>query len=273
VQRLLAQGCELCGATVAIAVHHVRKLADLHRPGGGRPLWVRRMAARHRKNPGRLPTLHEAIHREWAHGVGSRNRSWRSCLRSKDSRAVRRGAVGKYPQRQLRRRPTLRWPGWAGGFREPTPRRRERRLVSYPKFLDHNGAAAHATGPAEAQLFGGGGMLVFDPTLRKTHHRRRRWLLQVGNSTRRGGDAAAEPPRHSGSYYDMERYLALLRGSDRHGRRRRQDPLLRQTEADMLAHYPATRARRLERQLWLADRTLSTPRGLAQYVHEDSGRR
>ncbi len=41
------------------------------------------------------------------HGVGSSNRSLESCLRSKDSRAVRRGAVGKVPAKATRRWPTL----------------------------------------------------------------------------------------------------------------------------------------------------------------------
>jgi group II intron reverse transcriptase/maturase len=67
VQRLLAQVCELCGATEHCQVHHVRKLADLHRPGRReKPLWVRRMAARHRKTLVVCQHCHEAIHREWA---------------------------------------------------------------------------------------------------------------------------------------------------------------------------------------------------------------
>jgi hypothetical protein len=41
VQRLLAQACELCGATEHCEVHHVRKLADLSKPGQReKPLWV-----------------------------------------------------------------------------------------------------------------------------------------------------------------------------------------------------------------------------------------
>ena len=68
-QRLLAQGCELCGATEHCQVHHVRKLADLHRPGRReKPLWVRRMAARHRKTLVVCQPCPEAIHREWASG-------------------------------------------------------------------------------------------------------------------------------------------------------------------------------------------------------------
>jgi hypothetical protein len=65
VQRLLAQECELCGSTSACEVHHVRKLADLNRPGRReKPLWVKRMAARRRKTLIVCRTCHEEIHRE-----------------------------------------------------------------------------------------------------------------------------------------------------------------------------------------------------------------
>jgi len=50
VERLLAQECELCGATNNIEVHHIRKLADLERHGQTNlPQWVRQMATRRRK--------------------------------------------------------------------------------------------------------------------------------------------------------------------------------------------------------------------------------
>jgi hypothetical protein len=50
VERLLAQECELCGATKNIEVHHIRKLADLERYGQTNlPQWVRQMATRRRK--------------------------------------------------------------------------------------------------------------------------------------------------------------------------------------------------------------------------------
>lgn len=65
VQRLLAGQCELCDATDRpLAVHHVRKLADLHRPG--RPPveeWQKIMAARKRKTLVVCHACHEAIHR------------------------------------------------------------------------------------------------------------------------------------------------------------------------------------------------------------------
>lgn len=66
VQRLLAQKCELCEATAgSFQVHHVRKLADLDRPGQGeKPPWVKKMASRRRKTLVVCQRCHEDIHRE-----------------------------------------------------------------------------------------------------------------------------------------------------------------------------------------------------------------
>jgi hypothetical protein len=65
VQRLLAKRCELCGAQGNCQVHHVRKLADVNRPGRGqKPPWVKRMAARRRKTLVVCQACHEAIHHE-----------------------------------------------------------------------------------------------------------------------------------------------------------------------------------------------------------------
>lgn len=65
VQRLLAEQCELCGSEVNCEVHHIRKLADLHRPGQKvKPLWVKRMAMRRRKTLVVCQKCHEEIHRE-----------------------------------------------------------------------------------------------------------------------------------------------------------------------------------------------------------------
>jgi group II intron reverse transcriptase/maturase len=65
VQRLLAQVCELCGTMAKCEVHHIRKLADLSRPGRrAKALWVRRMAARRRKTLVVCQSCHEDIHRE-----------------------------------------------------------------------------------------------------------------------------------------------------------------------------------------------------------------
>jgi hypothetical protein len=50
IQRLLAQECELCGATDKIEVHHIRKLSDVEQKGRKeRPAWMKVMAARRRK--------------------------------------------------------------------------------------------------------------------------------------------------------------------------------------------------------------------------------
>jgi hypothetical protein len=62
-QRLLAQRCELCGVEEACEVHHIRKLADLHKPGRkDKPAWANRMAMRKRKTLVVCRSCHEAIH-------------------------------------------------------------------------------------------------------------------------------------------------------------------------------------------------------------------
>jgi hypothetical protein len=63
VQRLLAGRCELCGTEgVPIEVHHIRKLADIDRPGR-RPKesWERIMAARKRKTLVVCRKCHDSI--------------------------------------------------------------------------------------------------------------------------------------------------------------------------------------------------------------------
>lgn len=63
VKRLLAGGCEVCGTRGDVQVHHVRKLADLTRPGrNDKPAWVRLMAMRRRKTLVVCPTCHVDIH-------------------------------------------------------------------------------------------------------------------------------------------------------------------------------------------------------------------
>jgi group II intron reverse transcriptase/maturase len=63
IQRLLADTCEVCGATEAIEVHHIRKLADLKDKGGREPTaWVQRMAERRRKTLVVCHTCHRRIH-------------------------------------------------------------------------------------------------------------------------------------------------------------------------------------------------------------------
>ena len=61
--RLLAGKCEICGARNALQVHHLRKLADLNRPGGAdRPPWVELTARRRRKTLVVCSTCHHDIH-------------------------------------------------------------------------------------------------------------------------------------------------------------------------------------------------------------------
>jgi hypothetical protein len=65
VQRLLAQTCELCGTQEHCAVHHIRRLADLHKPGRQeKPLWVQRRVAYRRQTLVTCRACHEALHRE-----------------------------------------------------------------------------------------------------------------------------------------------------------------------------------------------------------------
>ena len=62
VQRLLAQECEICGATDNIEVHHIRKLADIRQKGcKERPEWMLKMSARKRKTLMVCRQCHEKI--------------------------------------------------------------------------------------------------------------------------------------------------------------------------------------------------------------------
>ncbi len=50
IERLQANKCELCGSKEDCEVHHVRKLADLKKPGRKeKPDWMKRMIAMQRK--------------------------------------------------------------------------------------------------------------------------------------------------------------------------------------------------------------------------------
>jgi group II intron reverse transcriptase/maturase len=63
LQRVLAEECELCGSRERVEVHHIRKLADLKKPGRKpRPPWVEVMAARRRKTLVLCRDCHEALH-------------------------------------------------------------------------------------------------------------------------------------------------------------------------------------------------------------------
>ena len=63
IHRLMAGRCELCEGQVGLQVHHVRKLADLDRPGRpDRPTWIRLMAQRRRKTLVVCARCHHDIH-------------------------------------------------------------------------------------------------------------------------------------------------------------------------------------------------------------------
>jgi hypothetical protein len=63
IHRLLADCCEICQSRTSIEIHHVRKLADLNRPGRpDRPAWVHLMAKRRRKTLVICRACHEDIH-------------------------------------------------------------------------------------------------------------------------------------------------------------------------------------------------------------------
>ena len=63
IHRLLAGRCEMCESTMRLQVHHIRKLADLKKPGRPeRPGWVRLMAMRKRKTLVVCARCHQDIH-------------------------------------------------------------------------------------------------------------------------------------------------------------------------------------------------------------------
>jgi len=63
IHRLLAGRCELCEGQAGLQVHHVRKLADLNKPGRPeRPAWIRLMAMRRRKTLVVCDHCHQDIH-------------------------------------------------------------------------------------------------------------------------------------------------------------------------------------------------------------------
>jgi group II intron reverse transcriptase/maturase len=63
LKRLQADECELCGSSVRVEVHHLRKMADLNRHRRKPvPNWFRLMASRKRKTLIACRACHEAIH-------------------------------------------------------------------------------------------------------------------------------------------------------------------------------------------------------------------
>src|SRR5437763_15676631 len=81
LQRVLADTCELCGSKEKVEVHHIRKLADLQKPGRReKPVWVKQMAARRRKTLIVCRKCHEQIH------AGTSTASFRKGLESRMTR-------------------------------------------------------------------------------------------------------------------------------------------------------------------------------------------
>jgi hypothetical protein len=62
IRRLQAGRCEICKRTDTIQVHHVRQLADLHRPGQPQPGWTQLMGRRRRKTLVVCGDCHHRIH-------------------------------------------------------------------------------------------------------------------------------------------------------------------------------------------------------------------
>jgi group II intron reverse transcriptase/maturase len=70
IKRLLADVCELCGATGNCQVHHIHKLSDLLKPGRPKPDWMKRMIALRRKTLVVCQQCHQEIHAGKPHKRG-----------------------------------------------------------------------------------------------------------------------------------------------------------------------------------------------------------
>jgi group II intron reverse transcriptase/maturase len=98
LERLLADTCELCGATSQVEVHHIRHLKTIQRPGRSTPpVWVQTMLARQRKTLVTCRACHQAIHagRPTGHAIMATDTGEPDP--SKGRRPVRRGADAKVP--------------------------------------------------------------------------------------------------------------------------------------------------------------------------------
>jgi hypothetical protein len=62
IGRLLAGRCEICQHNGQVQAHHVRKLADLDKPGRPQPGWANVMAKRRRKTLVVCQPCHHTIH-------------------------------------------------------------------------------------------------------------------------------------------------------------------------------------------------------------------
>jgi group II intron reverse transcriptase/maturase len=98
VQRLLNNECELCGATgpsIRIAMHHIRALKDLDKPGHRiKAAWERIMSARRRKTLAVCTECHNNIH-AGRHDGPSPAKFTGEPDAAKVASPVRRGVVGK----------------------------------------------------------------------------------------------------------------------------------------------------------------------------------
>jgi group II intron reverse transcriptase/maturase len=82
VTRLLAGQCEICGLDEDIQVHHIRKMADLKKPGRRVPEgWKQLMASRRRKTLVVCRKCHQAIHGGRYDGISLRDLSLESRVR------------------------------------------------------------------------------------------------------------------------------------------------------------------------------------------------
>jgi len=98
LERLLADRCELCGATHHIEVHHIQHLKTRQTPGRSPvPTWVQAMLARRRKTLVTCRACHQALHagRPTRHAPAAAHTGEPDP--SKGRRPVRRGAVAKVP--------------------------------------------------------------------------------------------------------------------------------------------------------------------------------
>jgi hypothetical protein len=97
IHRLLAGRCEICTGTADLEVHHVRKLADLSKPGRReKPAWMHLMAKRRRNALVTCRRCHEDIHAGRAPGL-TRNDHWRAGCGEKLASPVREETDGKGP--------------------------------------------------------------------------------------------------------------------------------------------------------------------------------
>ena len=97
IHRLLAGRCEICESTMGLEVHHIRKLADLNKPGRrDKPAWMHLMAMRRRKTLVICRRCHEDIHAGRA-TKPSDSDHWRAGCGGKLARPVREETDGKGP--------------------------------------------------------------------------------------------------------------------------------------------------------------------------------